>query len=160
YRWRIDNRLYKLKYEPDNLAYYDDLAVAYEKVGDHDKAIETIRIKDKKKPGVYETKSNLGTFLMLRADPDEGLEHIDSSLAINPDGHFGREKYQKELAEYMISRRKDGKTVLPLYAEADFLDSFSFAAFLSGAKPYEGRRAMDEGERQRAVKGVLGMMRF
>ena len=57
---------------PDNLAYYDDLAVAYEKTGQHDKAIETILIKDKKKPGVYETESNLGTFLMVNGRLEEG----------------------------------------------------------------------------------------
>ena len=34
YEWRIKDRLYKLEADPMNLAYYDDLAVAYEKTGD------------------------------------------------------------------------------------------------------------------------------
>src|SRR6185295_1221475 len=42
YRWRIADREAKLKAEPSKLAYYDDLAVAYDKIGDDDKAIETI----------------------------------------------------------------------------------------------------------------------
>jgi tetratricopeptide (TPR) repeat protein len=160
YHWRIDDRIEKLKYEPDNLAYYDDLAVAYEKTGQHDKAIETILIKDKKKPGLYETESNLGTFLMLSGKLEEGLKHIDLALKINPDAHFGREKYQKLLAEYMMSRRKNGKLILPLL-RSDDPQSITFAVFVARArtgKPDAGR--LDEDERKAAIKAVLGMMRF
>src|SRR5262249_24474844 len=109
YYWRIDDRVRKLRSDPDNLPYYADLAVAYEKTGQHDKALETILAKDAKKPSVYETESNLGTFLMINGRLEDGLKHIDAALRINPDAHFGREKYQKKLAEYMILRRKNGK---------------------------------------------------
>jgi tetratricopeptide (TPR) repeat protein len=161
YYWRIDDRVRKLKSEPDNLAYYDDLAVAYEKTGQHDKAIETILNKDRKKPGIYETESNLGTFLMVTGRLEEGLKHIDAALRINPDAHFGREKYQKRLAEYMIIRRTDGKTTLPLYQWED-VTSFTFSAYLAGAGPNNPNRdpSLDNEEREAAVKGILGMMRF
>src|SRR3954452_3010803 len=39
-----------LEREPTNLDAWDNLAVAYEKLGDRDKAIETILAKDKLKP--------------------------------------------------------------------------------------------------------------
>jgi tetratricopeptide (TPR) repeat protein len=94
YEWRIQDRVAKLKSEPKNLTYLDDLAVAYEKVGDHDKAIETILKKEEIQPGIYETYSNLGTFYILTGEFEKGLPFIDKALAINPDAHFGSEKYQ------------------------------------------------------------------
>jgi hypothetical protein len=163
YRWRIDDRLRKLKYEPDNLSYYDDLAVAYEKVGQRELALATIREKDTKKPGVYETESNLGTFLMLGGQLEEGLTRIEAALRINPDAHFGREKYQKYLAEYMICRRVDGKVPLPLSSDLKSNPSCictSFAEFLGQSSPEQSLRKLGEKERQAAIRGVLGMMRF
>jgi len=62
YYWRIQDRLEKLRSDPDNLALYDDLGVAYDKTGQHDLAIQTMLDKDKRKPGLYETEANLGTF--------------------------------------------------------------------------------------------------
>jgi len=41
YRWRIADREKKLAADPENLAWYDDLAVACDKVGEHEKAIVT-----------------------------------------------------------------------------------------------------------------------
>jgi tetratricopeptide (TPR) repeat protein len=95
YEWRIQDRLRRLKSNPDNLAAYDDLAVAYEKTGDHAKAIALMIEKEHKKPGLYETAANLATFHMLAGNWEEGLKHVDRALAINPNAHFGREKYQK-----------------------------------------------------------------
>ena len=75
YYWRIDDRVRKLASKTDNLAFYDNMAVASaRKTGQHDKAIETILIKDKKKPGVYETEWNLGTFLMVNSKLEEGAQ--------------------------------------------------------------------------------------
>lgn len=95
YEWRIKDRQKKLKNDPKNVSYYDDIAVSYEKLGQHDKAIETILAKEEIQPGLYETYSNLGTFYILAGDFEKGLPYIDKALAINPDAHFGREKYQK-----------------------------------------------------------------
>src|SRR5262249_4328976 len=84
YRWRMDDRLKKQKSEPENLPYYDDLAVAYEKTGNRQKAIETMVQKAQLKPGLYEMEANLGTFLMLDGRLEEGLVHINEALRINP----------------------------------------------------------------------------
>src|SRR5262245_28661274 len=62
YEWRIRDRLKKLEADPKNAAYLDDLAVAYNKTGQHDKAIETMLKQEKLNPGRYETAANLGTF--------------------------------------------------------------------------------------------------
>ena len=41
YEWRIANRLKRLETDPTNVAWLDDLAVAYDKTGQHDQAIAT-----------------------------------------------------------------------------------------------------------------------
>jgi tetratricopeptide (TPR) repeat protein len=151
--------LRKLQSDPDNLSYYDDLAVAYEKTGRRAKAIETILVKDKKRPGLYETESNLGTFLMLDGKLEEGLKHIDVALRINPDAHFGREKYQKKLAEYVISRKLDGKVPQPL-VEPNDPHGESFWLFLYAPATATKGPPFEKSDREAAVKAVLGMMRF
>jgi hypothetical protein len=59
YEWRIEDRKKRLKQEPENVDLYDDLAVAHEKTGQTDLAIETILKKEKISPGLYETYANL-----------------------------------------------------------------------------------------------------
>ncbi len=159
YEWRVRDRLKKLAADPANLAYHDDLAVAYQKTGQHAKAIETILAKEKVKPGLYETYSNLGTFHILEGNLEAGLPYIDKALAINPDAHFGRERYQKWLVEYAIQQRREGKLVFPLRPSHEEKRSgpASFAKFLSQRL---GKEHLTEEDLQEAVTGVLGMMRF
>ena len=167
YEWRIRDRQKKLEADPTNLGHLDDLAVAYEMTGQHAKSIETITAKDRLKPGVYETYSNLGTFHILAGDFELGLPYIDKALAINPDAHFGREKYQKWLVEYAMTRRaSDGKLVLPLEpASPSGRESVppldwrvgGFARFLQDR---QGESPLTRDQIQAAVTGVLGMMRF
>lgn len=155
YQWRIRDRLAKLESDPNNLQYHDDLAVAYEKTGEHEKAIATMLAKEKIKPGLYETYSNLGTFYILAGDFEAGLPYINKALAINPDAHFGREKYQKWLVEYAMSRRKDGKLSFPMRGGETIRKGFdNFIA--DKLKP----KKFSTIEQRSAVKGVLGMMRF
>jgi tetratricopeptide (TPR) repeat protein len=158
YRWRIQDRLQKIKGEPDNLAYYDDLAVAYEKIGNRQTAIETMLVADRKQPGRYETVANLGTFYIHSGQLDPGLKYIDQALRINPNAHFGREKYQHYLVEYILACRQKGINGLPLQAhvgEGDADDGFP--AFLITRL---GVKALSEPTRKEAIKGLLGMMRF
>ncbi len=164
YQWRVEDRRKKLAAEPDNLANYDDLAVAYEKLGQHDKAIETILKKNELKPGIYETEANLGTFLIHAGRLEEGLAHIKRAIEINPDAHFGREIYQQLLVEYVLARQEDGKTTLPLdrysggYAWKQGFGSYVVSRRL---KPRQQQNeSLRRAELGRALKGVLGMMRF
>jgi tetratricopeptide (TPR) repeat protein len=159
YEWRIKDRLKRLETDPKNPALYDDLAVAYEKTGQNPKAIKTMLKVEEFAPGRYETYSNLGAFYFLGGDLKKGLEYVDKALAINPDAHFGREKYQKYLTEYVIERSKDGKIVLPLRWKTERIESFSFY-LQRKLQPTTGRERMSLEDYQAAVKGVLGMMRF
>lgn len=175
YQWRIKDRTARLKSEPENLAIYDDLAVAYDKTGQQDKAIETMLAKEKLKPGLYETAANLGTFYIHAGQLEKGLDHIERAIEINPDAHFGREIYQKRLVEYVLSKRKDGKLSLPL----DSGDRTSTTTNDDGeeiVREYRSHGARDRGslvfltptddarideeELDKALQGVLGMMRF
>ena len=170
YQWRIADRLKRLEADPSNPSLLDDLAVAYDKTGQHDKAIETALRTELAHPGRYETAANLGTIYLHAGHFEEGLTHIGRALRINPDAHFGREKYQRLLAEYVLPRREDGRPRLPLatvtvYPSAD-PDSPSarevgmadtFADFLRDKAP-DGRLGRDEVDA--AVRGVLGMMKF
>ncbi len=114
YHWRIEDRLRRLEAEPTNPQLLDDLAVAYEKTGQHRLAIETAFKNEQYNPGRYETAANLGTFYIHAGELEKGLVYIDRALAINPSAHFGREKYQKLLVQYVLARRKGGELTLPL----------------------------------------------
>jgi len=75
YDWRIHDRLAKLAEDPERLEWLDDLAVAYDKTGDHRKAIATMERAEAIAPGRYETAANLGTFLIHAGDLEAGLVH-------------------------------------------------------------------------------------
>ena len=156
YEWRIKDREAKLTTDPDNPALYDDLAVAHDKLGHHDKAIELMQTKEHIYPGLYETQANLGTFLIHAGKFKEGLIHIDNALSINPDAHFGRERYQKWLVEYVIEVGYPESKTLPLRGTDPYSDGFSqFLCMKLDLKHY-----LPEKELQAAHKGLLGMMRF
>lgn len=167
YEWRAKDRRVKLAADPGNLSYRDDLAAALDKLGRHDEAIAVAMETDRLRPGRYESAANLGTFLIHSGRLEGGLTYIRRAIAINPDAHFGREVYQAKLVEYVLSRQKDGKLVLPaggveLYptaagqeAEVRAVES-PFARFLHSSPSVP----LPMAERQAAVKGVLGMMRF
>jgi tetratricopeptide (TPR) repeat protein len=180
YQWRIEDRQRRLYTELDNLALYDDLAVAYHKLGRNDKAIETILLKEQKHPDLYETYANLGTFYIFVGEWEKSLEYIDKALAINPDAHFGRERYQKYLVEYVLTcRRAEGRcmsgaigvSVVALPDRA-FLTQAKLRLPLNPPEPVytKNRKAgfyvflsakrYPTGDRAAAVKGVLGMMKF
>ena len=74
YQWRIEDREKKpvADRSPED---YNDIAVAYEKLHQHDKAIETIQEKIARWPeeNRYESEANLGTFLIHKGDFEAGL---------------------------------------------------------------------------------------
>ena len=158
----MEDREARLARQPDDLKLRDDLAVAYEKTGQTERAIELMRDSLELDADRYETHANLGTFLIHDGQYQEGLKHIDRAIAINPDAHFGREKYQRWLVEYVVTRLgEDGKPRLPLrgFNDEGQLESGSFAGFLA-SKLDNKHRSLDPEQTRAAVKGVLGMMRF
>jgi hypothetical protein len=165
YRWRIEDRQRRLEADAltfdEKLALYDDMAVAWDKLGQPEKAIELMQQKQQLRAGDYETLANLGTFHIHAGQLEVGAEFIRQAIEVNPDAHFGREIYQLKLVEYVLSRRnEDGTVPQPLnnkdsrHPEA----TFGFAKFVLGETHRWGPNAGRE--RDTALKGVLGMMRF
>lgn len=157
YQWRISDRtaIPSDKRRPED---FDDIAVAYDKLGKHDQAIETILSKMKRWPkeGQYESEANLGTFHIHAGRFREGVKHIAKAIEINPDAHFGREVYQKRLVEYLLSIGGE-EVKLPLQDNSTY-GKRGFAYFLLPDQELE-REEISE-EIRLAVKGLAGMMRF
>ena len=144
YAWRIEDRTRRLRERPDDLALLDDLAAAYDKTGNPEAAVATMQRALKLAPQRYETHANLGTFLAHAGDFERSLQHVDRALEINPDAHFGRERYQALLIRYIAE--KGGVARLPLSSGTGFV--FYVAEHGPEANTAE------------AIKGVLGMMHF
>lgn len=173
YQWRIADRLKRLEADPSNLALLDDLAVAYDKTDQHEKAIQTANRTEELRPGRYETAANRGTFFFHAGQLQAGLPDIDRALKINPDAHFGREKYQKLLVEYVIERRDGGPLKLPLAtvtlatgADPAKIEAHShyvantFPDFLKAHGPKSDDQHLSDAEVRAAIKGITGMMKF
>ncbi len=159
YQWRLEDRLSKLAADPDNDQWLDDVAVSYEKLGQHSEAIEIAESQLQRSPDRYETLANLGTFLIHDGQWEAGLQYIDRALEVNPDAHFGRERYQRLLVEYLLENFPDGQIDYPL-ADGQRMD---FLSFLAKDQPVgeDGKKAkLSLEQRQAAVQGVVGMMRF
>lgn len=113
-----------------SLTEYDDLAVAYDRVGKDDLAVQTIQAKGKRmqagaatKMDLYRYHANLGTFqahrwLLQGAKADrveemnEAIRNIGRAIELNPDAHFGREAVQLDLMRWTVAV-KTGKTTKP-----------------------------------------------
>ncbi|MEL7532750.1 MAG: hypothetical protein AAFN10_15635, partial [Bacteroidota bacterium] len=116
YYWRIKDREQKLK-NADSLVWYDDMAVAYSKLGQDKKAIEIATIQLEKSPQRYETLANLGTFYIHDGQYRQGLAFLEEAIKINPEAHFGREKYQIALVKYLIEINWEREKKLPLQVD-------------------------------------------
>lgn len=174
YEWRIGDRRKKLEKDPNNFALLDDLGVALCKTGHVKEAVEIGEREVALDLTRYESQSNLGTFYIFADDLEKSAEHIQLALKINPDAHFGREKYQLYLVEYLLEARKlknppdwplqtNFGTDLPHYGwsrHASF-SHFNFSDFLAGKlHPGSKETVLDDDEMKKAIIGVLGMMRF
>lgn len=156
WQWKAGNRKASLEAAAtDDPDLRDDLAVSLDKQGLHDSAIAAMRISLAKDSSRYETLANLGTFLFHAGRLSEGLPFIDSALRVNPDAHFGRERYQRWLVEY--AQAKGGVASLPLDTSRVGKGERGYARFVAAKL---GAKALSDEARAKAVTGVLGMMRF
>jgi tetratricopeptide (TPR) repeat protein len=138
---------------------YDDLAVALAKRGRHDDALAVLADKDKRFPGEYTTEANVGTVLAMKGDVKGALDHLNKAIAINPDAHFGREKYQLMLLDYLARVAKD-----PELAKRETFLPIAIAAWAGESRVII---KMDHQHRKRTEKvpsapvaAIVGLMRF
>ncbi len=113
--------------DPQRFALTDDLGVGLERVRATNTAIELLRGKLilQQAAGLtgrdlYTTYANLGTFLIhgslvpaTRGDPPaqaqfrEGIDCIREAVRLNPEAHFGRERWQLAIAEFLLAAMAD-----------------------------------------------------
>lgn len=122
--------------KPKDARYFallDDYAVDFDRLGRPAEGIPILRRKldlqqppdadgkrAKPDPRFYTTYANLGTLLAhehlkgaLKKDPTalaglrEGLALIEQSVAVNPDAHFGRERWQMVTLRYLLHASED-----------------------------------------------------
>lgn len=113
----------ELKSSPKNLNLYDDAAVACDHLGRPGEAIDWIERKRKelqaidphrnRKDDWYRYYANAGTFWAHRAiglsEKDQRIRQlerardlIDAALKINPNAHFGRERFQRIAIDWLL----------------------------------------------------------
>lgn len=125
YEMRLTRIESLLKSQSLELALYDDAGVACDRLGRHDEAIAWM-IRKKAivdasgsehsdiREHLYRYHANYGTFLVHRwlsqgADRSKihevelACEEIAKALEINPDAHFGREKYQLQAMQWIVN---------------------------------------------------------
>lgn len=160
YEWRIRDRMKRMESEADIPHLAGDLAVAYSKLGRHAEAISLLEKALEANPDRYETLSNLGTIHMLAGDLKTGKAYIDRAIVINPDAHFGRERYQSMLADYFLTTRKTphpaAESFNVIHPKGHYVGFAEFVLSKNGASSDEETKA----ELAKAQKGILGMMHF
>lgn len=132
YEKRLERVTREVAQTPDKLELYDDAGVACDKLGKVDEAIEWMKMKEaamaslpaeKAKEHRYRYLANLGTFHAHRwvktpdrehapADIDLAIRLITEAIKLNPDAHFGREKTQLVLLEWMKNPNRSGYSTL------------------------------------------------
>ena len=181
YEQRVERMRETLAESPEDLDALDNLAVALEKLGEIDEAIATLEPVVAEHPDRYTAHANLGTFYLHRylkqrdrSDLDRGIGHIERALQINPDAHFGRERYQLQLATFARDAIDDPS----LLDGGSFVMPMLIGERLNGLddKPADERAARRDDllqlvrgsghndataeEIDHAIEGIVGMIRF
>jgi tetratricopeptide (TPR) repeat protein len=167
YEMRLERVTDHLQSHPEDFAAYDDAGVACDRLGRGDEAISWMEKKraqldglDGSRPEVkeqlYRYHANLGTFLVHRwvrqgadrtkiGEVEAAKDEIARALKINPNAHFGREKYQLRAMEWIVSPPKiEGWEGLPNLLGWSFDD-------------IHGRQT-DPKEADDAVRGLAGLV--
>lgn len=120
YEMRLERVIKELELAPSELALYDDAGVACDRLGRHDEAIEWMAKKRAVLDALpdaeheYRYLANLGTFYIHRwlsnganredmSDAELARDLIAQAIELNPDAHFGRERYQLLAIEWILS---------------------------------------------------------
>ena len=175
YAWRIADRLKAMKAGNSSPEIYDDIAVAMDKRNMPRSAIEMMHKKDRLFPGLYETYANLGTFEIHAGNLKEGAKWIRKAIEINPDAHFGREKFQLLMVEYLLESPQGGAADdrppgapsprgFAAYVQRRMEEAMqSLAGDSAGNASPLDEASLSAAQRQEwkdGVKGIQGMMRF
>jgi tetratricopeptide (TPR) repeat protein len=101
-------------------AWYNDLAGAYIRLGQPAEAVKILEPQTNRFAADYGIHANLGTAYHLLGRYSDAEREIARDLEINPDAHFGLEKYHLALLQYLI--RDDKYRLRHVY-----VDEFSYS---------------------------------
>jgi len=169
YEWRIQDRSKRIRSPAEDPDLADDLAVAYSKLGRHAEGIALLEQVLAAHPDRYETLANLGTIQMLAGNLKVGKEYIEQAIVVNPNAHFGREKYQSLLAEYFLKKKKSPHPASEWPNVVHLKQICGFAEFVLAKQGLQSQQLTGEPSKEaEAIKaelaaaqlGVLGMMHF
>ncbi|MGL1890011.1 MAG: tetratricopeptide repeat protein [Spirochaetaceae bacterium] len=155
YEWRINDRKKKIGSGIYTQHDIDDLAIAYDKVGKSQLALNLQNKQLIDYNNRYETLANLGTIYIHSGQLKEGLKYLKESIKINPDAHFGREQFQIFLIEYILSVKTNYTNVITY----DYFKEHSFNSYLKDIYVSNGIK-YDSKERNKAIIGISGMLKF
>lgn len=170
YQMRLDRAAKALESNPDLLNELDDAAMASERLGKSDDAVAWLekkrlaleRLKASKgeqdevyKEHQYRYLANLGTTLAHRwlhdganrekmEDLRRARDLIAAAIELNPQAHFGREKYQLMAIEWLIEPRRP--------------DWFDVSFFIEGLNPGGVPEPDDRALYVEAEEGVRGLI--
>ncbi len=165
YEMRLQRVIKELAQSPDKLELYDDAGVASDRLHRGDEAIAWMRKKQAAmqnwqgdaaalKEHRYRYLANQGTFIAHRwlrnggdrkriGEMKQARDLIAAAIKLNPDAHFGREKYQLKMMEWIINPPQVKKDEAP--------PSVAHTFYKSGTSPEKGQVAD-------AVKGLSGII--
>jgi tetratricopeptide (TPR) repeat protein len=97
-------RIEKLRAVPNESdpAWWSDLSGAYLRLGEAAEAVKILEPLTNRFATIYAIHANLGTAYHLLGRYAEAEREIARDLEINPDAHFGLEKYHLALLEYVM----------------------------------------------------------
>ncbi|MBN8246203.1 MAG: hypothetical protein J0L84_02025 [Verrucomicrobia bacterium] len=160
YQWRIDDRRRRLQDSPGDPALVDDLAVALDKLGRPKEGIALVSDILRVHPNRYETVANLGTLHIHAGDLDQGARLIAEAIRINPDAHFGRERFQRLFVRYLQQSEMVDKGVLSAETRWQRYQPVGFARFVLELPGIPLDAEARDRELDAALKGILGIMHF
>jgi tetratricopeptide (TPR) repeat protein len=92
--------------DENNPEWWNNLAGAYVRSGTPEKTVELLKPVVSKFPNDYGLHANLGTAYHLLGHYAEAEKEIARDLEINPQAHFGLEKYHLALLQYLVRDSK------------------------------------------------------
>lgn len=104
---KLGERITRLRAErrEDDPAWWNDLAGAHIRLGEPQQAVELLEPAAKRFPNDYGVHANLGTAYHLLGRYREAAREIARDLEINPNAHFGLERYHLALLQYLVRDR-------------------------------------------------------
>jgi len=172
YEMRLERVTKELASDPDSLALFDDAGVACDRLGRSDEAIGWMERKRETMERLeagggdvgehrYRYLANLGTFHIHRwlnagadrgdmGDVERSRELIAAAIELNPDAHFGRERYQLLAIEWILNQ-----DVL-LNGKADSI--FSQVPGYTANRPSYGRNELASLGYSDAIEGLSGLI--